>query len=169
MPSPTTARPGPGLSPFQIGLLAVLVLAFLASIGLRAYVRMRAEGTVPAGAHGLVQDDGRPAEEPLPAPLTRSLPYVTEGTFFALIGFALGYATRKFVKLGLILLALFFVALQALVWTGTVAVDWSGLLGKLNALLFNLQADESMQQFWTRRIPSAGGMLAGYLIGFKRG
>ena len=68
-----------------------------------------------------------------------------------------------------ILVALFFVGLQALVWTGTVSVDWSGMLGKLNALLFNLHENESMTQFLTRRIPSAGGMAVGYLIGFQRG
>ena len=39
-------------------------------------------------------------------------------------------------KLGLILLALFFVGLQALVWTGSVSVDWQGVIGKLNALIF---------------------------------
>jgi len=96
-------------------------------------------------------------------------PYVTEGSFFGLIGFALGYASRKFVKLGLILLALFFVALQALVWTGTVSVDWQGIIGKLNELVFNLKQDQSMTQFLTRRIPSGGGLLAGYLFGFQRG
>ena len=86
-----------------------------------------------------------------------------------MIGFALGYASRKFVKLLLILLALFFLGLQALVWTGSVSVDWDGLLGKLDALLFNLKENESMTQFLTRRIPAGGGMLAGYLIGFRRG
>jgi len=158
-----------GLTPIQGAVLVVLIVAFLGSVGYRAYQRTRTHGgSVPGGATALV--DGTKSAEPEPAtPLERALPYLTEGSFFGLIGFALGYASRKFVKVALILLAFFFVALQALVWTGTVSVDWSGLLGKLNALLFNLRENESMTQFLTRRIPSAGGMLAGYLIGFHRG
>lgn len=172
MPSTTAESSPAGLSGLQKTLLGVLVAALLASIGMRAFARNRAaeSGATPDGAHGLVGDGSEAGPRAEPAtPLERSLPYVTEGSFFGLIGFALGYASRKFVKVGLILVALFFVALQALVWTGTVSVDWSGMLGKLNALLFNLRENESMTQFLTRRVPSAGGMLAGYLIGFQRG
>ncbi|MSR62801.1 MAG: hypothetical protein EXS08_10200 [Planctomycetes bacterium] len=171
MPKPVAEDIRPGLTRLQLALLALLVLALLASVGYRAYTRTHADGraTKPAGATGLVTDPARGGETPAATQLERSLPYVTEGSFFGLIGFALGYASRKFVKLGLILVALFFVGLQALAWTGTVSVDWSGMLGKLNALLFNLQENESMTQFLTRRIPSAGGMAVGYLIGFQRG
>jgi uncharacterized membrane protein (Fun14 family) len=162
-------RERPGLSGLQLGLLALLVLALLGSVGLRAWTRSEEQGTsLPAGATSLARGEEIPAAEP-PTPLERSLPFVTEGSFFGLIGFALGYASRKFVKFALILLALFFLGLQALVWTGTVAVDWGGMVGKLNELVFNLKQDESITQFLTRRIPSAGGMLAGYLIGFHRG
>ncbi len=171
--NPTAKRPDEaGLSTLQRVLLGLLVVALLASVGLRAYAKRQAPAGagVPAGANGLVGSEaGKGTPEAPPTPLERSLPYVTEGSFFGLIGFALGYASRKFVKLGLILLALFFVGLQALVWAGTVSVDWGGMIGKLNALLFNLKENESMTQFLTRRIPSAGGMLAGYLIGFQRG
>jgi uncharacterized membrane protein (Fun14 family) len=156
------------LTPLQIGILALLAVALLGSVGWRYYQKKEGKGGVPAaGGHTLVDDGKAPRTEP--TPLERSLPYVTEGSLFGLIGFALGYASRKFVKLGLIALALFFVGLQALVWTGTVSVDWSGLLGKLNALIFNLRENESMSAFLTRRIPSGGGMLLGYLVGFQRG
>lgn len=170
MPKPSEESAA-GLSSLQVGMLVVLVVVLLGSIGLRFYREKQRGSTsgLPAGAHALVSDGHEaPSDEPV-TPLERSLPYLTEGSLFALIGFALGYATRKFVKVGLILLAFFFVGLQALVWTGTVSVDWSGILGKLNALLFNLRENESMTQFLTRRVPSAGGMLAGYLLGFHRG
>lgn len=169
MPSTSADADRPGLSSLQIGLLVVLLLALVGSVGWRFYAQRKsaAAGGVPVGARGLVE--GADGKAPEATPLERSLPYVTEGSFFGLIGFALGYASRKFVKVGLILVALFFLVLQALVWTGTVSVDWSGLIGKLNALIFNLQENETMTQFLTRRIPSGGGMLAGYLIGFQRG
>ena len=51
----------------------------------------------------------------------------------------------------------------------TSAGQYVSLVGKLNALLFNLQENETMTQFLARRVPSAGGMLAGYLVGFQRG
>ncbi len=168
--SPDTTQPG--LSPLQLGLLGLLLVALLASVGLRYFGQRAAGGGAgtPDGATSLIGgEQGTRAPETPATPLERSLPYVTEGSFFGLIGFALGYASRKFVKLGLILLALFFLGLQALVWTGNVSVDWGGLVGKLNGLLFNLQENESITQFLTRRIPSAGGMLAGYFIGFQRG
>jgi len=161
----------PSLTGLQLGLLGLLVVALLGSVGYRAFARTHSAGgaAAPAGATGLVADPAGAPAPPEATPLERSLPYVTEGSFFGLLGFALGYASRKFVKFALILVALFFVALQALVWTGTVSVDWSGMVGKLNALLFNLQENESITEFLARRIPSAGGMAVGYLIGFQRG
>ena len=169
--SDSVEAPRPELSGLQTGLLGLLFVARVGSIGARAGARTRATPSTgqPADAQGLVSNDGGERETAPPTPLERALPYVTECSFFGLIGFALGYASRKFVKLLLILLALFFLGLQALVWTGSVSVDWDGLLGKLDALLFNLKENESMTQFLTRRIPAGGGMLAGYLIGFRRG
>jgi len=158
-----------GLSRLQTGLLGLLVVVLLVSVGLRAYLRYERGRVDPSPSQNLVQSPEGSLERELPAPVVRSLPYVTEGSFFALIGFALGYASRKFVKVGLILAAFFVLGLQALVWTGTVSIDWGGLVGKLDALLFNLEQNESMQAFWTHRIPSAGAMLLGYLVGFQRG
>jgi len=54
------------------------------------------------------------------------------------------------------------------VWTGSVSVDWGGLIGKLNALIFNLQENESMTAFLTRRVPSGGSLLLGWAVGFRR-
>ncbi len=159
----------PGLSGLQKGMLVLLVLALAASVGLRAFHAKKSGAGLPSGATGLTADGAEREPSEPPTPLERSLPWVTEGSFFGLIGFALGYATRKIFKLALILVALFFIGLQALVWTGTVSVDWSGMIGKLNALLFNLKENESMTAFLTRRIPTAGGLLAGYLVGFQRG
>lgn len=168
MPSAPADPSRPALSSLQIGLLVLLVVALLGSVGLRAHERRKAGQ--PGGAAGVrTLVDGTPSATGEPeSALERSLPYVTEGSFFGLIGFALGYASRKFVKVVLVVVALFFLGLQALVWTGTVSVDWSGIVGKLNALVFNLRANESMAAFLGRRVPAVGGMLAGYLIGFQR-
>lgn len=164
-------EPAPsGLNGVQIGLLTLLLVGLFGSIGARAWLRPEPGG--PAGAtpgNSLVAPSSTPPAEEPRTPIERSLPYVTESSFFGLIGFALGYTTRKFVKFGLIVLALFFVGLQALVWTGKVTVDWSGLVASLDEWIFNLRENESMTEFLTRRIPSGGGMLLGYVIGFRRG
>ena len=159
-----------GLSGLQKGLIVLLVLALLGSVAGRWYYargKSSSAGT-PGVGNSLVEGAGATAAEE-PSGAQRALPYVTEGSLFGLIGFALGYASRKFVKVGLIVLALFFVGLQALVWTGSVSVDWGGLAGKLNTLVFNLKENESVLQFVTRRIPSGASLLAGYALGFQRG
>ena len=158
-----------GLSGLQKGLIVLLVLALLGSVAGRWYfARGQSSGSGTPGVGNSLVEGGTAPEEP-PSGAERALPYVTEGSLFGLIGFALGYASRKFVKIGLIVLALFFVGLQALVWTGSVSVDWGGLAGKLNALVFNLKENESVLQFITRRIPSGASLLAGYALGFQRG
>lgn len=98
-----------------------------------------------------------------------ALPFVTEGSLFALIGFALGYTTRKVFKIGLIVLAVAFIAIQALTYAKVASVDWGGLVDWLNKAVLNLKENDTVTQFVTRRIPSTGALVAGALLGFKRG
>ncbi len=101
--------------------------------------------------------------------LLAALPYLTEGSFFALIGFALGYASKLVLKLGLVLVALLFLAVQGMVWAEVATVDWGLLIEKLNTLIFNVGGAESAREWLEARVPSAGGFLAGYLLGLRRG
>ena len=97
------------------------------------------------------------------------LPYLTEGTFFALIGFALGYASKKVVKVGLIFIAIFFAGLQGMVYAGVADVDWGAAIDLLNNLILNIQEDQTFTEILKAKIPTAGGLTAGYLLGFRRG
>lgn len=111
-----------------------------------------------------------PAEEPPSSSVFEdALPYVTEGSLFALIGFALGYTTRKIFKIGLIVLAVAFIAIQALTYAKVASVDWGGLVDWLNRAVLNLKENDTVTQFVTRRVPSTGALLAGAALGFKRG
>lgn len=162
------AQPGKGLSALQKALLVLLAVALAGSIALRAALGSSASSGTPAGSQGFsAAQAGAPAAEP--SPIESALPYVTEASLFGLIGFALGYSTRKLFKLSLILLALAFVGAQALVHLGWVEIDWSGLVGKLNAWVLNLKQSSSVTTFLTDRIPSAGALLAGWVVGFRRG
>ncbi len=124
-------------------------------------------GQSPSGGVGGAAGTGAPAEER--STIEQALPYVTEGSLFALIGFAVGYASRKVFKLALILIALMFVAIQALSYGGYVAVDWGGAVEALNDLVLNLKENETLSQFLLDRIPTTGAFITGCLLGFKRG
>lgn len=118
--------------------------------------------TAPAPATETPDDGGD-------SPLADAIPYVTEGGFFAMIGFALGYASRKVVKLMLIALAGFFLVLQGLSYAEIVHVDWDKALQFTNDLVFNLKENETIGEIIKDRIPTAGALVAGYAIGFRRG
>ncbi|MHC4375415.1 MAG: FUN14 domain-containing protein [Planctomycetota bacterium] len=118
-------------------------------------------------------DLGTPEQEPEPQPgqaIEDLLPYFTEASFFGLIGFALGYTSRKVVKLGLILLTLIFAAIQGLHMAGVIEnVDWGKAIELVNHWILNLKEDQSVTEWLTDKVPSAGALLAGYFIGFKQG
>ncbi|MBI1381610.1 MAG: hypothetical protein GC161_11050 [Planctomycetaceae bacterium] len=150
--------------------LLLVVVVLLGSVALRAFAGEKAQPADPAtlGAASLTAG-GTAAEPETSDKLFAALPYLTEGSFFALIGFALGYASKKVVKVGLIVVALVFVALQGLVWADVAQVDWGAAVEKLNTLIFNVREDTSVGEWLRARVPSLGGLLAGYVLGFRRG
>lgn len=159
----------------RIALLLIVVVA-LGSMALRASVGEPAqpEARQQSLVTSLVAKDptqSPPATqaEPATSDAAKTLPYVTEGSFFALIGFALGYASRKAVKLLMILVALLFLGLQGLVFAGVAQVDWGMLVERVNTLVLNVREGTSLTEWLADRVPSAGGLVAGYLLGFRRG
>ncbi len=167
------ARPRRGFGTRHKLALALVLLVLVGSVVARAVAGERAQpDAAPAsvGAMGSLAADGGVQADPTGSDkLFAALPALTEGSFFALIGFALGYASKKFVKVGLIVIALVLVALQGLVWADVAQVDWGIALEKLNALIFNVREDTSLGEWLRARIPSAGGLIAGYILGFRRG
>jgi len=101
--------------------------------------------------------------------LAEALPFLTEGSFFAMIGFALGYASRKVVKLLLILLAGFFLLVQGLSYADVVQVDWQKLIDLLNGWILNLKENDTIGEVLKDKIPTAGALTAGYFLGFRKG
>lgn len=101
--------------------------------------------------------------------LETAMPVVSEASFFAMIGFALGYFARKVVKLGLILLAIFFIGIQALSYSGVVTVDWARAVELFNDVVLNLKENQTLGEILKDRIPTAGALVAGYWLGFRKG
>lgn len=156
---------------FRMIALTVIVLVTVAAVGARIVLAADADPT-PASP-GLTtlsatttSPDATGAE---PSPVEEALPYVTEGGFFAIVGFALGYASRKLLKLALILLALVFVAIQGLSAAEVLTVDWDAAVALANEAVLNVKQDQSWTEWLKARLPTTGGLVAGYALGFRRG
>ncbi len=110
-----------------------------------------------------------PESSPESSPVADALPYVTEGSFFAMIGFALGYASRKVLKLLMIVAAGFFLVLQGMSYADVVTVDWGKAVDLVNDLVLNLKENDTIGQVLKDRIPTAGALVTGYVLGFRKG
>jgi uncharacterized membrane protein (Fun14 family) len=167
-----------GLSKFQTIALVSLVVLLIASVAARAMYLSTHEAKTSSGASSTLQPNSyltksersaEPSSTHDQGAVEKSLPYITEGSLFGLIGFALGYATRKIFKLALFAIALVFIAIQALTYFKVMNVEWGPVITWLNEALLNLKQNESITEFFTKRVPSIGAMGVGYLLGFKRG
>jgi uncharacterized membrane protein (Fun14 family) len=176
--------PRRSMSPLEKAGLVAIALVLVLSVAARAFGSSpggQGDPSAPAGVEGSKVGPqgflpGQPGagtpgtgEAAEPEGLAKALPYLTEGSFFALIGFALGYASRKFVKIGLIFLAIFFVGLQVLAYGEVVEIDWGRGIELVNRLVLNIQEGEPIQKILLDKLPTAGGLVAGYLLGFRKG
>lgn len=172
--TPTTG----GMSKLQKVVLCTLIVALIGSVAARAAILSK-RPEAASGASSALQPSSYVASGEKSAStaqhdeqagaLERSLPFVTEASLFALIGFALGYATRKVFKLALLVIALVFIAIQTLSYFNLLDVEWGGVVGWINKAILNLKENESITKFLTRRVPSVGSLVVGYFLGFRRG
>ena len=163
-----------GLSGLQKILLGSAGVVLAGSVAARAVLAGEKEppggSAPPPGASGLVAPGaGTTSDAAEPGALEAALPYLTEGSFFALMGFAVGYATRKLVRLLLILVAVFFVGVQLLSSQGILEMDWQAALGWVNDLILNLKENQTFTELLKDKVPTTGAFFAGLLVGFKRG
>lgn len=180
-------EPRSGLGVFQKLALAVFGLGLVGSVAARWFLGSSGpagsskgslgEGGGAAGEVGgksfLPGLEGLGESQPTTAASGSAeelLPFFTEASFFGLIGFGLGYASRKIIKLALVFAGLFFLGLQGLVQAGIVeSVDWGKLIDTLNQFVFNLKENPDLGSWVTDRVPTAGALATGYFIGLKRG
>ncbi len=164
-----------GLSGFQRATLVLLVLILVASVAGRALLAKDGTGVPGAGAGpGLgfspSASPGSSASGQAPGfDFQDLLPFATEGSFFALIGFALGYTTRKVFKVLLIVIALAFVIVQALAYAEVIQVDWALIENRFNEFVLNLQRQQTVSKVLSYRLPSLGALGLGWVIGLRRG
>jgi len=169
-------QPARRLSRAQLGLIALFALALLGSLAWRwsrASNAPSASVEAPAGASGLRASGSGAGEaraaEPEPDAVGKALPLVTEASLIGLVGFALGYAARHVLRTLLIVVALAFLAVQAMVWLGVAEISWSSLAERWNAIVLDAQERLPAREALLARVPSVGTLLAGLGLGFKRG
>jgi uncharacterized membrane protein (Fun14 family) len=179
-PTPVASRKAPtgGLSGLQKLLLFLLATALVLSAAGRYALAQgwiksgdgtSTKGLGPGGTSLSGETIGKGSGAPAGG-LEAALPMVTEASFFGLIGFALGYLSRKIFKVALIGIALFFLGLQGLVHFEVIQpVDWPLAVQKVNDFILNLKQNQTFTQWITERVPTAGALTAGYLLGLKRG
>lgn len=158
---------------FKAVTFTVLLVTAAGSITARALMEDEpVSAASPPGAvsTGLVPDaDRTPPSDGEDDGLAIALPYVTEASFFAIIGFALGYASKKVLKIGLIVLALLFVAVQVLSWQGILTIDWQRAVDVVNDLILDINENDTVGEVIKNRLPGAGGLVVGYALGFRKG
>lgn len=174
---------------------AAIVVVFVASVGARVFIGDTPESSGSSAVGSVLESSGQgggPENSFLPGlpsggkdpvftsdsdegsgsdggKLADMLPYFTEGSFFAMIGFALGYASRKIVKLLLIVVAGFFLLVQGLSYADVVSVDWQKMIDLVNGWVLNLKENDTIGEVLKDKIPTAGALTAGYVLGFRKG
>ncbi|RLE62641.1 MAG: hypothetical protein DRJ49_00285 [Thermoprotei archaeon] len=98
------------------------------------------------------------------------LPIVVSGGGGFVMGFIVGYALKKFLKLAMIILGLFLALLLLLCYMGIVMVDYEKLMSLIATLLDNLKEGAGKFVNWaTVNIPFWGCFSVGALLGIKVG
>ena len=87
-----------------------------------------------------------------------------------LIGFAVGYALKKILKLALIVIGLFIGTLFALDYLGIVEVHYNKLLYYANLVVHEFMGfSNAVYSHVVASIPMAAGFIAGFILGLKKG
>jgi uncharacterized membrane protein (Fun14 family) len=164
------------LNGLQRGVVGVTSAVLLASVAARVWFHYRpgvteaVENVADAG-EAYLRDAGQATLPPPPdsSALETALPYLTEGSAAGLLGFAVGYATRKVVRVLLVLVGVLVVGLQLLSSQGIVDVDWGAALGLVNDAVLDVSGDRTLGETLRDRLPPTGAFAGGLFVGFRRG
>lgn len=126
-------------------------------------------GGTGSGGMENVGDSG-PSGEPRPATGAAAWgPSVFRMGFSFFVGFSIAFALRSFMKLALVALGFFFLALFGLQYAGLLEVKWGAMSERYDELTQSLET--RAQSAWTSMsvlLPSAAAASAGLFAGFWR-
>ena len=125
-----------------------------------------ATGLLPTDPSSTPRDSQPIPEEPDSSVLS---PAIFQMGFGFFIGFAIAFALRTFIKISLVALGIFALALFGLEYIGLLSVQWGAIADRYDSFSAWLSAQtESFSAFITGQIPSAATAIAGFAIGFSR-
>ncbi len=85
------------------------------------------------------------------------------------VGFAIAFAARTFVRLTLIVVGVFLVALFGLEYVEVVTVNWDKMQGHYDSFAASARGSfGGFSEFITGRLPSTASALGGLVIGFRK-
>lgn len=97
-------------------------------------------------------------------------PFATQLGFGGLSGLAVGYAFKKLLKILVVLVGLFFVALMYLAYVDFIEINYDKISSAFQGLISSLQSGSfDLPAFITGNVPFAGSFVVGFGIGFKMG
>lgn len=153
--------------------IAVATLLVLLGIVLKLVEPAPSEMSVnTTGTANLLDAQGNPIpnQDPPPAADSEWAPGFLKMGFSFFVCFALGYAARKFLKLGLVLFGVMFAFLYLMMHLGYVQVDFGAMGEDFERFRDNaFDQFDSIKSFITGSLPSAGLGALGLVLGFKQG
>ena len=172
-------------SPWKKVLCVLAGTALAGGIGLRVHGALNAPSS-PAGAEGkpaapasgaaFLPGDlptGRPgagANHPAAAVEDESpwSPFLIKGGGGFLMGFCIGFALRKFLRMSMFVGGVVLAGLFAFQYLGVISVDWAAIQGQIDGAgaWLNTQFD-SFQTFLAGALPAGGLAVFGLVAGFK--
>lgn len=176
-PRPTSAL---GAIPvWQKVLLLLAVVLMCTGVGLRVTgaLQPKPPPRQPASAlqaEGLLPGEPRVAASPQQPPEEASRldpwsPAIFRLGFGFFLGYAVAFALRMFLRLTIVTLGFFFLALLGLQYAGLVEVNWGAIGQRYDSLAAWASAEfESVNRFLSGYIPSLGAAAAGAALGLLR-
>ncbi|MCD6368436.1 MAG: FUN14 domain-containing protein [Thermoproteales archaeon] len=103
-------------------------------------------------------------------PISQLLPILVTGSAGLTLGFLIGYALKKLLKMVAVILGLFLLALLVLNFYGLITVNHESLEKIVVLIVGRLRETAPLFVNWvTTSIPFSGGLLAGLILGWKKG
>lgn len=166
---PLVAEPVPEQSSFTTEAPAVTTEQPRADSGSSGELASGFLPSVGAGETEPGETAGPPPSADAPAVQDEWSPAIFRAGFSFFVGFAIAYALRQFVKISVIALGLFFLALFGLQYAGFIEVKWALLQERYEqAGSWAAGEFESFRTFITGSLPSAALAAAGLVAGFRK-
>jgi uncharacterized membrane protein (Fun14 family) len=91
--------------------------------------------------------------------------------FGGVVGFSLGFATKKLGKVLVVVGGVLIALLQVLAWLDLVVVDWAGIQRSATDVWHTPQGSlaERAWEILSNNLPFGGGFVAGFSLGFRMG